>query len=180
MDWVLNIHICGLTKHGTSFRMSDKAPATGLGSVSQNLCNHSTNTTRIGPKRLMAQCDFMSLAVAERLNIRAEGSEFSWYIFHPLSFASCQTAERSIDQAQKSYLFHTNLSIFECWWNSDWSVCRKRWMLIYIVRHVLVLAVYRGWLPKQDNVSSSALRCGAHVNIQPSEWHLKLSDQSEY
>lgn len=108
-------------------RMSDKAPATGLGSASQTLWNYSTNTLRIGQNLQMAQWSFLSLAVAERLNIQAEGSEFSWYIFRP--FFRCQTTERSVEQAQKSYLFCTYLSIFESWWYSYWSECWKRWLL---------------------------------------------------
>lgn len=63
----------------------------------------SANKLCSGQNHQMERCNFMSFAVAERLNVQAEGCKFSWYVFLPLVLASYWTAERNIDLREKSY-----------------------------------------------------------------------------
>lgn len=63
----------------------------------------SANKLCSGQNHQMERCNFMSFAVAERLNVQAEGCKFSWHVFLPLVLASYWTAERNIDLREKSY-----------------------------------------------------------------------------
>lgn len=63
----------------------------------------SANKLCSGQNHQMERRNFMSFAVAERLNVQTEGCKFSWCVFLPLVLASYWTAERNIDLREKSY-----------------------------------------------------------------------------